>query len=263
MKKIVFAITLSLLLAGRAQAQSFSEVQIVSSPDVHSWAETAHITRIVFEPNNFRVEFDKHDSWPNVIPPGWDGPIQYTLWPVISVNGQWFTTGAIEFWKERGGVDGPYSNGAKDWWGKMPPMDAVQPKAGDKVGFMVVAGDQRLKDVRSVEERSAIVWLTVPANDSGVFNFTPGTTPPLPPPVPVPTSPDLTALTNRVEGLALRLVTAEQAIEQLRGFVGQLHSLTELTDLLNQRIIALEARPVLARCSAAIFGIPVACKLNP
>ena len=31
-------------------------------------------------------EFDKHTSWPDVVPEGWNGPIQYTVWILLRVN---------------------------------------------------------------------------------------------------------------------------------------------------------------------------------
>lgn len=284
MKNIRWAIGLFLLSATAAFAQP---LHVVSSPNVLGFRETARITKITFEPNDFKIEFDKSSTWPEAHVPGWGDPnftdaqkascavpgidngcIQFTLWPVIMINGEWFTTGALEFWIGKSNVGGPYSEAGKNWYDKMPPMAFVQPRAGDRVGFMVVAGDQRLKDVRSVEERSSVAWVTVPANDTGVFTFD-GPSPqptPDPTPVPIPPSPDLTALSNRVEGLAFRLVTAEHAVavlqEQLNFAVQNLERASqESLDRDNALTLALKSVKVPVECRASVFGIPVACKL--
>jgi len=185
-------------------------VQVVGgSPDVRDWAITAAITRIEFLPNDVRVEFTKQNGpgrWPDVVPPGWDGPIQWTLWAVIKVDGQWFTTGCIEFWNDREGVGGPFSAARQDWYYFVPEMNH-QPGPGEQVGFFACAGDQRRKDIRSVEERSNIVTLPVPVHDSGVFTFD-GTVPPMPGPGPdpIPPSSEVIALLTRIAVAAEELV---------------------------------------------------------
>jgi len=189
-------------------------VQVVGgSPDVRDWPITAALTRLEFLPTDVRVDFTKRDGrgrWPDVVPPGWDGPIQWTLWAVIKVDGQWFTTGCIEFWNDREGVGGPFSAARQDWYYFVPEMHH-QPGPGEQVGFFVAAGDQRRKDVRSVIERSNIVLLTVPPGDRGVFTFD-GTIPdpapgpdPGPVPAPLPAS-DILALLTRIANAAEELV---------------------------------------------------------
>jgi hypothetical protein len=148
-------------------------------PDVRDWPVTAQLTRVNFLPTNFQVEFTKQhgaDRWPDVIPPEWDGAIYYTLWPVVSVGGGWQTTPAIEFWYQEGkhgrsdGVGGPFSHAAADWWFRVWSMAKTQPKAGDQVGFFVTSAVRRETDDVSwapVHERSNIVVVTVPPNDTG------------------------------------------------------------------------------------------------
>lgn len=150
-------------------------------PDVRDWPVTAQLTHVNFLPDNFQVEFTKQhgaDRWPDVIPPGWEGPIYYTLWPVVNVDGTWQTTPAIEFWYEgedkhgrSDGVGGPFRNGAKDWWFQVWSMAKHQPQPGERVGFFVTTAVRReTVDVgwAPVHERSNIVVVTVPtaASDS-------------------------------------------------------------------------------------------------
>lgn len=160
--------------------------------DVGQWPATARITSIEFTPTDLTVRHTKEDSWPEVKPEGWAGGIQWTLWPVVKVNGQWHTTGCIEFWKGRQSVGGPFSRAALDWYYFIPEM-GVQPFPGDVVGFFVTSGDERRKDVASVRERSDIVVLTVPKGEVGRFEFPADAPaqPPVPVPVPIPSAPPI------------------------------------------------------------------------
>ena len=47
------------------------------------------------------VELSKRDdgSWPDVTPPGWDGPLEYTLGIAENIGGQWYASAAIQFWR--------------------------------------------------------------------------------------------------------------------------------------------------------------------
>jgi hypothetical protein len=132
-----------------------------------SWRVTAAVTRVTLWPGNFEA-IDTSD-WPNKIPPGWDGPIDKTLWIVVFKDGQWRTTGSIEFWKGRTQTQSPLSSGLQDWWYYAPEIG--QPQPGETVGVFYAAGDQRRKDVRTVEERTNIVTFVVPPNDTGTFSF--------------------------------------------------------------------------------------------
>src|SRR5882724_7481855 len=64
-------------------ALDLSTVRIVNAPDARGWAETARITRLSFDGATTRVEFSRQEGasrWPDLTPPGWDGPLQYTMW---------------------------------------------------------------------------------------------------------------------------------------------------------------------------------------
>src|SRR5262245_8251885 len=154
-----------------SDALDFSTIQILQSPNVRDWPVTTAITRIEFRPNDFRVDFTKKDGpgrWPDAVTPGWDGPLQYTIWVVLP--NQKLTCGCIQMWhgkeEHQGiGVGGPFSKAAQDWWFRVGPMASIQPQPGDRVGFFVTAGDARLRnDPTSVHERSNIVIVTIPSN---------------------------------------------------------------------------------------------------
>jgi hypothetical protein len=189
--------------SGVARAQidqiPIADMRVVGgSPDVRGWPVTAAITSIEFTPSNFYVHFTRESGatrWPDVVPPGWDGSIEFTLWTVVNVGGTWYTTGCVEFWsgREWDGVGGPYANAAKDWYFQAAQIGGHQPTTGELVGFFVTAGDQRVKDVHLIAERSNIVAVNVPPNQSGKFDFSTDTAPPIitpaPPPPPPPTPP--------------------------------------------------------------------------
>lgn len=203
-----------------------ASLQVVGgSPDVRSWRPTAAITRVTLWEGNVEVDAII-PNWPEQVPPGWDGPIQFTLWIVVQKDGVWRATGSLEFWKGKTQTGSPLSSGLKDWWYYAPEIG--QPQPGEVVGLFIAAGDQRRKDMRTVTERSNIVAFRVPANDTGSFDFAvvppsvpPVITPPpvvVPPPVGVPppppiivTPPDLSGVTSRLDQIAQQLAAHDVA----------------------------------------------------
>jgi hypothetical protein len=200
-------------------AIALEDIAFSHCPDVTAWPITTRITRVDFEPRDFRIEFTKHagpDRWPDATTPKWDGPLQYTIFAIIKVDGQWRSTGCIQLWQSRPGVGGPFSNGAKDWWFRTDAMAGHQPAPGEQVGFFVAAGDCRLRtEPTSVLERSNIVLVAVPENDHGSFYFNedlpapPPLPEPLPLPLPLPTPNDFA---GRVLALLTRIADAQEAL---------------------------------------------------
>ena len=117
-----------------------------SPPDIASWPATATITRIDMGSAGLSFEFTTKQSWPDVMPPGFDGPLQYTVWAVVNINGRWYTSGFIQMWRGRASTGAPIlSDFARNWaydsrWG---PMMGYQPHAGEQMGFFVSAGNAR------------------------------------------------------------------------------------------------------------------------
>ena len=152
-----------------------------SPQDVANWPITTQITDMDFGGNGVHVDFSKRDGpgrWPDVVPPGWDGPLEYTLWMVVNIGGQWYTSGGVEFWNGLDRSGGPPSQFAYNWyynpqvWG---PLANHQPGNGEQVGFFVTAGDQRVKDAHIVAERSNVVVMAFPSG-GGYFAFSAGRT---------------------------------------------------------------------------------------
>jgi hypothetical protein len=148
---------------------------IHNSPlDVPSWPVTTTITRLNLMPSGAHAEFGAQSSWPEVVPPGWTGGIQWTLWIVLKVNGTWHASGCIEYWRGLYESGGPVSGYAQDWyydpirWG---PMAGHQPAPGEQVGFLVTSGDARNNGPSSVKQRSNVVVVSFPPNSGGSFVF--------------------------------------------------------------------------------------------
>ena len=147
------------------------------STDVANWPVTTSIRMLDFNSSGVSVDFSKRDGpgrWPDVVPPGWTGGIEYTLWMVVNIGGQWYTAGGVEFWNGLVRSGGPPSQFASNWyynpqiWG---PLDSHQPAPGEQVGFFVTAGDQRAKDVRIVTERSNVVLVPFPSDSGATYTF--------------------------------------------------------------------------------------------
>jgi hypothetical protein len=158
-------------------ALSLGGVAVYNSPaDVAGWAVTSRITRVDMSPSSgLNLEFTTKNSWPDYTPPGWDGPLQYTVWAVVNINGRWNTSGFIQMWRGRPSTGAPIltdfaSNWAYD--GRWGPMMGHQPRAGEQMGFFVTAGNARgVGTVTSRRERSNVVMISLPAGDSGSFPF--------------------------------------------------------------------------------------------
>ncbi|HZR24137.1 MAG TPA: hypothetical protein VFA59_11145 [Vicinamibacterales bacterium] len=149
-----------------------------SPADVASWPITTQITAMDFQ-NGVQVTFSKKDGagrWPDVVPPGWDGPLQYTLWMVVNIGGRWYTSGGVEYWYGLQYSGGPANEFAYNWyyeplvWG---PLANHQPANGEQVGFFVTSGDQRVKDASRIHERSNVVVMPFPSG-GGYFPFSGG-----------------------------------------------------------------------------------------
>src|SRR5581483_7898359 len=141
---------------------------VYNSPaDIASWTATATITRIDMSPSSgLNLEFTTKNSWPDYTPPGWDGPLQYTVWAVVNVGGRWNTSGFIQMWRGRASTGAPIlAEFARNWaydsrWG---PMAGYQPQAGEQMGFFLSAGNARgVTTVTSLRERTNVVVVALP-----------------------------------------------------------------------------------------------------
>jgi hypothetical protein len=148
---------------------NFSQATMVNSPaDFANWAETAKITNITFTRDYFAVDFDRRmgpDRWPDVVPAGWTGGLQYTLGMCVNKNEHWYCSAVVQFWHERElSASAPPSHVGFEWFydGRWGPMIGYQPQDGETVGIFVCAGNCRDNvagtDSR-VKERSNVAFV--------------------------------------------------------------------------------------------------------
>lgn len=122
-------------------------------PDAGTWPMTAHVNYVEFTGFSMRVDFDKRTGpgkWPNLIPPGFQGPLQYTLGMCRFLQNQWHCSAVVQFWEGRDLDDtSPPSRFWREWWydGQRwgPLADTVGPAEGEIVGIFVGAGDLRFR----------------------------------------------------------------------------------------------------------------------
>jgi len=248
MKSSVLVAIGSLAFAASSFAQDaidLSHAIIHNSPaDVASWPIAANVSRVNFGAADPSAGVDLESSafarWPDYIPPGWSGPIEYTVWACANVEGGWHCAGFIQMWRGRTWTGAALPNEwNQNWaydaarWGAL--ADYV-PHAGDVMGFFATAGNARGDaGVTSVRGRTNVVAVRLPASGGSASYDCPAacgasipapTAPTVVPPVsppPVIVSPlDLSSVVARLD-----LITSTQ-MQQLaveRDTNGQVHEL--------------------------------------
>ncbi|HZU98031.1 MAG TPA: NBR1-Ig-like domain-containing protein, partial [Planctomycetota bacterium] len=175
------AVTINTVASGPSippDAVDLSQCTIENSPqDIASWPVTAKVTSLDINANGFDLEFTKKDgpgSWPDYTPPGWSGPIEYTLWSVEKINGKWYASGCIQIWRGENRSGGPPSGFAADWYydaSRWGPLAGYQPAVGEQVGFFVSAGNARNNGDTLVKERSNVVLIPFPSDAGATFTY--------------------------------------------------------------------------------------------
>ena len=150
------------------------------------WPVTTTITALEFQykgGDGVHVEFSKRNgpgSWPDVIPPGFEGPLEYTLGIAEYINGRWYASAAIQFWRGlelSGGNVALNQQIAKNWYydGRWGALAGYQPATGEIIGVFVVAGNARgVHDDGSqspVHERSNVVLVPMPGVNGAKYTF--------------------------------------------------------------------------------------------
>lgn len=160
-----------------------ADVIIHDNPaDVANWPITTTITQLDFRDDGVHVVFDKQDGdgrWPDIVPPGWDGPLQYTLGLVERIDGQWHASAAMQYWyglEAQGGNVALDNQVAVNWYydGRWGEMAGYQPATGETIGVFVVAGNVRgvLDGSQSpVLERSNVVVVPMPGVEGASHSF--------------------------------------------------------------------------------------------
>jgi len=149
----------------------------VMTPALGDRALTATITHLTLMPNGVSVAFTKKDGpdrWPDVIPEGWAGPVQYTLWIGAELGDGWHVAASVMAWHELDPFGGPVSDPAhypQDLWYLDPALKAYAPKVGDRLAFFVTAGGDRAINAHQVFERSNVVVVPMPGPEGATYAF--------------------------------------------------------------------------------------------
>lgn len=185
---IVSPVTARPALAQRDAIDLSQAIVHNSPPDVASWPITSRVERLTMSPEGTRdpgisMFFSARNTWPDWIPPGFEGPLQYTIWAGVRINGVWHVSGFIRMWRDRVATGAPLltfgpgctvNNFGCNWAydGRWGPMAGYQPRAGEAMIFFATAGVARgFTTVTSVRERTNVVMVNLPANDTGTWNF--------------------------------------------------------------------------------------------
>jgi hypothetical protein len=169
-------------------------------PDLADWPVTTTLTEVDFTSAGIALQFSKMDGsgrWPDVTPPGWAGPLQYTIGMVECIGGTWTASAVIEVWY---GLPAAGGNVAEDtvtmaqctafgagsscqvaanWyydsvrWGSLAGR---QPATGETIGIFVAAGNLRNVTVDDpaqspVQERSNVVLVPMPDITGATHSF--------------------------------------------------------------------------------------------
>jgi hypothetical protein len=164
-----------------ADAIDLNQATIVNSPrDLASWPISTAITAIDIQARGVHVEFSRRDGpgrWPDVFPPGWGEPLQYTLGMALNIGGRWYASSVVEYWYGLDYSGGPPSQYATNWFYdpiRWAPMTYHQPAVGEMIGFFVVEGDTRnnlLGTTSPLRERSNVVLVPMPSDGGGYHTF--------------------------------------------------------------------------------------------
>jgi hypothetical protein len=134
-----------------AQTFNFATAKMWDNPsDVGSWPIGTKISYVEFTGFSMRVDFDRREGpnrWPDVVPPGWNGSLQYTLGLCRNIQGDWHCSAVVQFWHGRDlDSTAPASRFWREWWydsARWGPLASVRPEEGEMVGVFVAAGDLR------------------------------------------------------------------------------------------------------------------------
>jgi hypothetical protein len=244
-------------LAGAADAVDLASC--VTVPDgVAAWQPTATITHLEVGPNGFHIDFDKKDSWPDVVPPGWDGPIRWTVWLGAVVNGRCHLAASLNVWHRDDSYGGPVSDPAhypKNLWYLDGGLAGYTPQAGETIYLMLTAGAERGLVAFKVAERSQVVSFPLGA---GSWSFTkplppspPVVTPPQPP-APLLPSTDWSPLLNQLAVNHAALMAQFAEVRAEIAVVGQ--KVDDFREAARSKIAAVLNSPIARMLYAALAG---------
>jgi hypothetical protein len=131
------AIDLSAAIVASGDCPAVAHLPILSSMSLISLIESEQ---------GFAMNFPGRDTWPGVIPPGWDGPINHTLWIAERINNVWYVLPikeALNDYCTLGPILNPGQIPQNLCYYAQSPMNSYQPKPYEHIGFFATTGDTR------------------------------------------------------------------------------------------------------------------------
>jgi hypothetical protein len=151
---------------------------VVASPDCPPVAGLAirssiAVITLTHAAEGYAMNFPGRDTWPGVTPPGWEGPINHTLWMGLHINGVWSVLPVKEGLHDYltlGPILAPGQVPQNLTYYAQPPMLGYQPRAGELVGFFCTTGDTRRMNLQPPSGAGRTNVVTVPFQ-AGTFTW--------------------------------------------------------------------------------------------
>lgn len=255
---------------------NLSQATIQRSPaEVATWPATVQITGVTIntQGTGIGIQTAAPIPWPNFVPPGFTGPLQYTVWVCVT-PAAWQCMGVVQMWNGRnvppdGSLPALPSQWSL-WWGSTAGgatgggFGSYVPSPGDTIGLFIAAGNERGASADfSVKERSNVVTFQLVAGDTQTVTFPSGNIPA--PPAPV-TPPIVPSGNTDLSDLLARVGKLETAVAQLQveanGSTSDLAIVGGRLAAIDNEIATLTARTIPMSCSASVAGIPIHCALK-
>jgi hypothetical protein len=131
------AIDLSVAVVASGDCPPVAHLPILASMSVISLTEADQ---------GFAMNFPGRDTWPGVIPPGWDGAINHTLWIAERIGGTWYVLPikeGLHDYLTLGPILNPGQIPDNLTYFAQSPMLGYQPTPREQVGFFATTGDTR------------------------------------------------------------------------------------------------------------------------
>ncbi len=144
-----------------------------SDPAILTYPTTAQLNEIGVQPGTLTLHTTGCENWPMVPVEVGDSPSQAgTLWVFERIAGLWYSTGAERLRPEQLNGGKPESSTVNTWIGtdwlydasRWGIMTGYNPKPGEIVGFMVVAGSTRSDNNTPIDARSRVAMFRWPSS---------------------------------------------------------------------------------------------------
>jgi hypothetical protein len=134
------AIDLSQAIVASGDCPPVAHLPILSAMSLIS------LTNVGADGQGFAMNFPGRDTWPGVVPPGWEGAINHTLWIAERIGGTWYVLPikeGLHDYLTLGPILNPGQIPQNLTYFAQAPMYGYQPKPREQVGFFATTGDTR------------------------------------------------------------------------------------------------------------------------